>query len=215
MLKPKGYIPVTVKEGKILFDLSPTYDGNYKKAIDSSRLDPEDYLSLAHIKEDERKVLINLAKEITKGLNSDYDKLIAIHNWVTNNIYYNYDAYYSGDYGMTDAYGTYENRRSVCQGFAELTLALGRAVGIPTRLVSGYALGVGSQNIWDKESLTSSSNHAWNEAFVDNRWIIIDTTWDTFNKFIDGEFIDGMKRLRYFDISLQYFSATHRIINNR
>ena len=54
-------------------------------------------------KKDKRKVLINLVEEITKAMDSDYDGC------------------YSGNYGRIDAYGTYESKRSVCQGYAELT----------------------------------------------------------------------------------------------
>lgn len=208
-------ISLTVKNDKIIFELSPAYEGNYQKAVENASFAPIDYLSLDHIKEHEREILVKLAKEITGGLESDYDKLLAIHNWMINNIYYNYDAFYSKDYGRTDAYGTYENKRSVCQGYAELTLALSRAVGIPTKLVSGYALGLGTNMTWDNDNLSATSNHAWNEAFVDNRWVTLDTTWDTFNKYQDEEFIEGNNRLRYFDISLQYLSLTHRIISTR
>lgn len=205
-------IPITVKNGKITFDTPPTYESNHEMAVKASHLDPEDYLGLDHINESERKVIVDLAERITAGKTSNYDKLLAIHDWMTNNIYYNRDGYYSGNYGKTDAYGTYDSKRSVCQGYAELTVALGRAVGIPTRLVSGYALGISTSKTWDEKNLKASSNHAWNEAFIDNRWIILDTTWDTFNKYEGGKFREGDKRYRYFDISLEYLSETHRIM---
>ncbi len=206
-------IPITVKDRNLSFEPSVVYEDNLKEVMKNSIFSPRDYLSLNHIKEDERKVLINLAEEITRGIDSDYDKLLAINNWISNNIYYDYDGYYSQNYGRTDAYGTYESRRSVCQGYAELTLALGRAVGIPTRLVSGYGLGLSTNKTWDESSLSAGSNHAWNEAFIEDRWVILDTTWNTFNKYENKSFIEGRKRLRYFDISLIYFSETHRIIS--
>ena len=199
-------IPITVDKRQIIFDEPPTYESNHEKAIQASRLDPEDYLGLNHIKEGERKILVDLAHHITSGIANDYDKLLAIHDWVVNNIYYNYDGFYDGNYGKTDAYGTYDTKKSVCQGYAELTMALCRAVGIPTRVVSGFALGVGIDKVWNDENLNASSNHAWNEAFIGNRWIILDTTWDTFNKYEGEKFIDGEKHYRYFDISLEYFS---------
>jgi len=205
-------IPITIYKSSITFDFPPTYVGNYNKALEASKLNPKNYLSLDHIKESERKVLVDLAKQITKGLENDYDKLLAIHNWVADNIYYDYDAYARGIYGKADAYSTYESKKSVCQGYAELTLALCRAVGIPTRLVSGYALGLSTNGVWDEESLSEYSNHAWNEAFVDNRWITLDTTWDSSNEYINGKFNKGQKKMTYFDISLQYLSATHRIL---
>ena len=182
-----------MKDGNLSFEPSAVYEENLKKTVKNSIFVPSDFLSLNHIKEEERKVLINLAEEITKGINSDYDKLLAINNWISNNIYYDYDNYYNRSSGRTDAYGTYEDKKSVCQGYAELTLALCRSVDIPTRLVTGHALRLSTNKIWDEKSLSANSNPAWNEAFVEDRWVILDTTWNTSNKYENKSFIEGNK----------------------
>jgi uncharacterized repeat protein (TIGR02543 family) len=77
-----------------------------------------------------------------------------------------------------------KNRLAVCDGFTNLTVALLQAVGIPAKRVTGTANGMFG---WD--------NHAWTEAFVDNRWVFIDSTW--------GD--------KYFDLSPALYSATHHV----
>jgi len=169
--------------------------------------------------------LVWLTESITAGLESDYDKLKAIHDWIADNISYDYDLYYNHS-GTTSALGTYQIKRSVCAGYANLTAALCQATGIPCRVVSGYAVGVGSDSvfssIWgiyeqylaDRDLAAFqpqiASNHAWNEAFVDGRWIVMDTTWDSGNEYYpnSGQILNA-RRDTYFDPSMEVFSAEH------
>jgi transglutaminase-like putative cysteine protease len=61
-------------------------------------------------------------------------------------------------------------RRGVCQDFAHLYVAVGRAMGIPTRYVSGYVVPGGDR-------LGAAATHAWAEAWVPGRgWIGYDPT---------------------------------------
>jgi transglutaminase/protease-like cytokinesis protein 3 len=55
-------------------------------------------------------------------------------------------------------------------------------------------------------------NHVWNEAYVDGRWVIVDTTWDSANKYENGNFYDGHMSMLFFDVSVPFLSNTHRII---
>lgn len=205
-------IPLSYKDGEIFFPISPIYENNYIQYVKNSILEPNSYLDIDIANESERKEIKKLAHEITKDASNDYDKLIKINEWVAQNIYYDWDGYIAGNYGRTDAYGTLEARKSVCQGYAELTNALLRSIGIPSRVVSGHALGVSaSGNYWDAVDHTES-NHAWNEAYVDDRWIILDTTWNSGNKYEDGKFQKEAMSYRYFDPTLEVFSYTHKII---
>jgi len=61
-------------------------------------------------------------------------------------------------------------RRGVCQDFAHLYVAAGRAMGIPTRYVSGYVVPGGDR-------LGTAASHAWAEAWIPSRgWIGYDPT---------------------------------------
>lgn len=163
------------------------------------------------IQSDDPKI-IKLSNDITKDCKTDYEKIKAIHDWVAGNIYYDMDVLNTGNFEKTDALGTLEDKRSVCQGYASLMTALIRAAKIPCAMVHGYAIGITKKGGWTDTSLTDTSNHAWNEVYLDGRWIIIDATWDSFNKYEKGKFTDGnMIYNTYFDITLEQFSNTHRI----
>ncbi|MCB2339560.1 transglutaminase domain-containing protein [Clostridium estertheticum] len=56
-----------------------------------------------------------------------------------------------------------------------------RMAGIPCRVVIGYAIGVNYQS-WETVN-HANSNHTWNEALVDGRWVIMGSTWDSINKY--------------------------------
>lgn len=154
------------------------------------------------------------ALEITRNCTSEYEKLTAIHDWVCENIYYDTD---NINTSLTLPYSASEvlsDKRAVCLGFSTLSAALCRSIGIPCNVISGYALGIGSDSDWSDETIHSSQpNHAWNEAYVDGRWVIFDTTWDCANKIEDGKSItsDSISRL-YFDSNIDFFSANHKII---
>jgi transglutaminase/protease-like cytokinesis protein 3 len=83
--------------------------------------------------------------------------------------------------GRTDLYGVMESRRSICQGYAELTSALMRSIGILSKILLGYAMGVGTEGQDWRGIDLEITNHAWNEVFAEGRWIIIYTTWNSSN----------------------------------
>lgn len=161
--------------------------------------------------------IIQLADSITAGLTDDYSKTLAIHDWVSNEIYYDYDDYYGrkkiGDYS---AVGTLNTRRSVCEGYANLTAALLRAEGIPAKKVSGYVFDAYTEDYAPEVNADGSvrTNHAWNEAYADGRWIIIDTTWDSGNNYEYGKVTanEGCKTHRYFDTSQWLIAQDHQLV---
>lgn len=160
----------------------------------------------------ERDVLRQKAAEITAGLSSDMEKLRAISTWVSENIYYDFDVLYGrAAIGRFDAYGVLESRRGVCDGYARLTVALLRSVDIPARRHVGFARGVGATQPWSQLD-HSRSNHAWNSAFVDGRWVFVDTTWNSRNKFEHGQYETAAPSSSYFDITIEMLSQKHKLM---
>lgn len=158
--------------------------------------------------------IISIAEQLTQGIDSDYDKALALHDWICSYMYYDVDSLSSPETPQYYATDIVQTRKAVCLGFATLMAALCRSINIPCNVVSGYALGVGSDNAWTDETIvTDEQNHAWNEVYVDNRWIIVDTTWDCVNKIENGEMQKGTEVSHiYFDANLQFFSNNHKII---
>ena len=64
-----------------------------------------------------------------------FDKIVAITNWIHDNVEYVAGTTNSG----TSAYDTVTQRTGVCRDFAHLGIALSRALNIPARYFSGYA----------------------------------------------------------------------------
>ena len=155
--------------------------------------------------------IASTAGEITKGMTDSYDKVRAIHDWVASNLYFDYDALsQQGQQWPKDALGALESRRTVCEGYANLTTALLRASGIPAKTVIGYAL-YGSEHTWNTSNLQGNrANHAWTAAFADGRWILMDPTWDSGNYYRNGEYHTSEEVHTYFDSTLEFFSYNHR-----
>lgn len=156
----------------------------------------------------------DLSNSITVGIEDNYQKAKAIYTWVCNHIYYDYDAYYSGNLaGDFSALGTLHSKRSVCEGYSNLLAALLRAAGIPTKKIVGFARGISSTTWPENLDITKDTNHAWNEAYLNGRWILMDATWDSGNEWKNGGIYkdSGIRGYHYFDISEELFSADHII----
>lgn len=159
--------------------------------------------------------IVSIAEQLTQGIESDYDKALALHDWICSYMYYDTDSLSSPQTPPYSASEVVKSQRAVCLGFATLMAALCRSIDIPCNVVSGYALGVGSDTEWTDETIvTEEQNHAWNEVYADGRWIIVDTTWDCANKFENGEAVKKSEEVShlYFDANLQFFSGNHKII---
>ena len=159
--------------------------------------------------------VIALSDTICKGITDDYQKILAIHDYVAENMYYDMDDYRDkGSHGFAGVEDLLDSKRSVCQGYADLMTLLVRAQGIPCRQILGHALGLSSVNYWtDKNMSTTVVNHAWNQAYVDHRWVNIDATWDSNNIYENGQYIyGGIDYHLYFDISNLYLSYNHKIL---
>ena len=174
----KHKIYIYTENSSTFFKVSPIYEHNYKFYTENSYIKDE-YLKSGLSSKDQQRIK-DLAESITQGISSDYDKVKAISTWVSDNIYYNWDGYLKGKYGKNDAISVLDSKKSVCAGYANLTDALIKSINIPCKVVNGFALGVSTSGSWENTKHTRS-NHAWNEAYVDGRWIIIDTTWNSRN----------------------------------
>jgi transglutaminase-like putative cysteine protease len=108
-----------------------------------------------------------LAKALTEDAETDREKLEAIHEYVVNNISYDYDKAEDLPKGYIPfAEATLTEESGICYDFAAITAAMLRAVEVPTKLVKGY-------------SAYTPVYHAWNEVLVDGEWIVIDTSTDS------------------------------------
>lgn len=193
-------------------DKSPVFDNN--KIMFEKDKSIKEALKETDSIQSKNEGIISIANQLTEGIDNDYDKVLAIHDWVCSYVYYDTDSLNSAETPPYYAVDVVNNKKAVCLGFATLTASLCRSIGIPCNVVSGYALGIEEGTSWDNISPeTDTQNHAWNEVYVDGRWMIVDTTWDCVNKIKNGKKEKGTEVSHlYFDANLQFFSNNHKII---
>lgn len=117
--------------------------------------------------EEQEKELKAVAEEQIKGCTTQEQKIRALTDYVSYEIYYDY--YYLEDESRGVAinpYEVYTKKATVCSGYAALFQCLCVRVGIPCMEIIG-------------------ENHAYNYAYdSDNdRWLAIDTTWRSQNTY--------------------------------
>lgn len=173
---------------------------------------------------DKPNLLINdyrireLAKELSKNCFFSYSKVLAVHNWIAENVYYDFDSLKNGSYRYNDgsAIATLLAKKGVCKGFSNLSIAILRAMGIPAYGLICFALGISTSGGWERaENLLAPANHQITIAYVDNRWMFMDVTWDSDNIYENGRFQQktgiGVSH-KYFDNTINFLSNTHRFI---
>ncbi len=140
------------------FWLEKKPDGWYWEfTYDKTSYSPTDY-----------EAMMNKITSAMKSLNlenkNDVQRLKAASDWIMANATYDNTNYYYTDYDNII------NGTSICQGYAEATERILRAIGYKVYFV-------GSQTI----------DHAWVIVLLNNKWYMIDNTWG-----------DGRKDSKYF-----------------
>jgi hypothetical protein len=98
-----------------------------------------------------------------------FQRVKALHDYVADRVAYDAAAFANDSIPDEDgdAEAVFRNHRAVCEGYAKLLSALGRAIDVPIRVASGHVK-------WP----TDYVRHAWNVVDIGGRSYMIDVTWD-------------------------------------
>lgn len=105
-----------------------------------------------------------IIRKIIKKDMSDYEKELAIHNYIVSNGVYGYIEGEEKEKSY-QAYGILVEKKGVCQAYAEAMKLLLNLCGIKNEII----VGVGVEN---------GENHAWNLVKLEEKWYHLDATWD-------------------------------------
>ena len=127
---------------------------------------PEAALEVHYGTEEDREVLLKLAKIITEDCTTHKQMADAVSSWVARNIYYDVN---------TSAYAadTFYRREGNCLSYAFLIQTLLRSVGVPAVLGDGWR-GNMQENTVD---LFNLEGHAWVFVYLDGQWELYDPLW--------------------------------------
>ncbi len=115
-----------------------------------------------------------VAQVITDSM-SDYEKALAIYNWMRENITYDYAAVYREQYGENipddDKYasGVLTSGTAVCQGYSDTFHMFMAKLGISDVKLTGTVT-------WSTDKSLYGDAHGWNMVKVDGQWYHVDVT---------------------------------------
>lgn len=118
-----------------------------------------------------------IVDSITNATMTQREKATAIHNWMCQNIQYDYS------FSHYTVKGAIDEGLAVCQGYAETFEKLCKIAGIECEMVTGTV----NPSIERKVNIdgrtvfiyaAGSGGHAWNQVKVDGQWYQVDVTWD-------------------------------------
>ncbi|MDP4084303.1 MAG: transglutaminase-like domain-containing protein [Bacillota bacterium] len=156
--------PLHYNVGEVILNLNELYKG---KVDDPNKVlgyavfhltDGDPYLLPSFMVQSNNPTLVSLAHRITNGKSTNVEKSRAIFEWVAKNISYNDRLVNSTNPPLYSALQTYQSRVVLCSGYADLSAALHRAVGIETKVMYGQ-------------------NHAWDEVKLNGKWQPEDPTY--------------------------------------
>lgn len=120
--------------------------------------------------------IYNRAKIILRKINSDdssdLEKILAIYDWLSVNVTYDYaiaadDPVNPNDYNSFYLEGVFYDGVAVCDGLAKAFV-----------LMCGIE-GISAQRICGAEKMSGVS-HAWNAVLVDGKYYVVDVTWSNY-----------------------------------
>ena len=181
---------------------SGAFNYNYAYALKTITVTPKPYNFWKYSLNKEEYVqdmLYNITKIVdgAKNLNSDYDKIKYVHDYLVNNCEYDYAALekisnISVDPKVEQAYtsyGAFVTGDCVCDGYSKAFQIIMNIFDIHCVKVHGYANG---------------GYHAWNQIEVGGEKYYIDVTWD------DPSGLDEVQ-YDYFLITTKQLEKTHEV----
>ncbi len=176
-LKPDGEVvgfPLQMGDGSYLVAVlknvgSNKYSYLSKKNINIKLKDPNIvYLnSIQTIRWTAESDAVKKNLELIGDEKDSYKRVLKGYDFVVRNISYDYDKIktLTTDY-TPDPDLTLKALKGICYDYSSLYAAMKRSEQIPVKLVKGYTTNV-------------KGYHAWNEIFLDGKWVVVDSTYDS------------------------------------
>jgi transglutaminase-like putative cysteine protease len=133
-----------------------------------------DYTTVSILSEQYDEIAI-LAREITKGLTTDFEKARAIQQYFHKNFTYTLNPGFNDKVNPIDDF-LFETKKGYCVQYAVATSIMLDIIDVRSRMVGGY---FSDEYVPELESyvIVSKQAHVWNEVFLSEYgWVTIDST---------------------------------------
>jgi len=133
--------------------IKTTYTTGGKVTLSINRVYSNDDIIIINNKLDELEKTLYINKQ------TDYDKILAIHDYIINNTKYNIKDENIGGTDSSSAIGVFFNNLATCNGYTDAAALLLDRLNIPNVRIS-------------------NDKHIWNLVYINNKWLHLDVTWD-------------------------------------
>ena len=124
------------------------------------------YREYLNLPEDLPQRVRDLANEITRDYDSDYEKLKALEAYLRQYSYTLTPGEIPKGADFVDNF-LFEKKKGYCTSFASAMAVMGRSIGIPTRYVEGFIAKFDEKSYGSMYYVRNSSAHAWAEAYIE------------------------------------------------
>jgi transglutaminase-like putative cysteine protease len=110
---------------------------------------------------------VTLARELTRNKTTEAEKIEVIYQYMVQQFSYDFVKLKNLDYDYIPVIDdVLKNKLGICYDYSAVFASMLRSQGIRTKLMMGYTTNV-------------REYHAWNEVFINGRWVVVDTTYDS------------------------------------
>lgn len=175
-----NFLPIA---SKVIFPLPTITDADIKS-----------YLQPTNEIQSKSQPIISKANELASGETDEYILIFNIASWIKKNIeYVDTDPRYVED--VLGAESVLAEKKGVCDEFTILFASMTRALGIPTKYISGMAY---------SNKLDEFGPHAWAEVYFPNYgWVAVDPTYGEIG-YLDATHIKFQEGVNAQDSSVNY-----------
>jgi hypothetical protein len=116
----------------------------------------------------------SLAAYLARAGSDEATRARAVYRWIVRHVDYDVAGFLAGRPGDVSPEAVLARRTAVCDGYAQLTAALGSAMGLRVAVIRGWSKGYGYT---PGLAFSGETNHAWNAVSIDGQWRLLDATW--------------------------------------
>jgi len=115
----------------------------------------------------EKMNTVNVAKELTKNKTTELEKIEVCYQYMVKQFKYDYAKLKNLEYDYIPVIDDVVKKKlGICYDYAAVLSSMLRSLDIKSKLIMGYSTNV-------------KEYHAWNEIFINGKWVTVDTTYDS------------------------------------
>jgi len=163
---------------------------------------------MENVFKDPERYLPDVVTRLTTGISDQFQRAKTINDWICDNIAYDVDTAFNRANRRQDYVSVLRIKRAVCSGYTNLFNQMCRLASIESIGISGFSKGLGYTG-----SIGSRPDHDWNAVKINNKWYLIDVTWNAGH--VDQRTFIKKYSTDYLFLDSRAFLYSHLPLNNK